>query len=163
LLLFGYSWPNSIHAASNRSQSPPVPPPPPGTLVTPYLVYLLQPPTVTETPEAPKLAAARLKELGPLRCVVVVAWFDGLVGWLATGATLDIREIFARGAVRAAHWVKGKSAVLLLLPPGLPAAESWSVPVHQDPNPAVPLSQPYSSHCAIQTDGSQTPSVKTSA
>jgi hypothetical protein len=32
--------------------------------VTPFLVYALQPPLISATPEAPKIAAARLKELG---------------------------------------------------------------------------------------------------
>ncbi|KAI8470754.1 MAG: Sodium/sulfate symporter [Monoraphidium minutum] len=37
-----------------------------GTLAMPLLVYRLQPPAVTETPEAPRLAAARLRQLGKL-------------------------------------------------------------------------------------------------
>ncbi|KAI8470394.1 MAG: Sodium/sulfate symporter [Monoraphidium minutum] len=37
-----------------------------GTVLTPYLVYWLQPPTIKDTPEAPKAAAARLEQLGRL-------------------------------------------------------------------------------------------------
>lgn len=37
-----------------------------GLLVTPLLVYKLYPPEITDTPEAPAQAAAKLKELGPL-------------------------------------------------------------------------------------------------
>lgn len=42
-------------------------PPPPGVVLTPCVVYLLQPPEVKATPEAPAAAAARLHELGPLK------------------------------------------------------------------------------------------------
>jgi hypothetical protein len=38
----------------------------PGTFLLPLLVYQLQPPAITATPEAPRMAAARLKELGTL-------------------------------------------------------------------------------------------------
>ncbi|KIZ05262.1 2-oxoglutarate/malate translocator, chloroplastic Flags: Precursor [Monoraphidium neglectum] len=37
-----------------------------GTFLLPLLVYQLQPPAITATPEAPRMAAARLKELGTL-------------------------------------------------------------------------------------------------
>lgn len=37
-----------------------------GTILTPLLVYRIQPPTVADTPEAPRMAAVRLKQMGDL-------------------------------------------------------------------------------------------------
>ena len=37
-----------------------------GLLLTPLLVYKLYPPEITDTPEAPILAKAKLKALGPM-------------------------------------------------------------------------------------------------
>jgi hypothetical protein len=51
---------------SPRANRVPPPPPPPGTVLAPNLVYLLQPPAITETPGASEAAAARLKQLGKL-------------------------------------------------------------------------------------------------
>lgn len=57
-----------------------------GTVVAPNLVYLLQPPTVTETPEAPRMAAERLERLGPLsrdEAATVAAVGVALALWVA--------------------------------------------------------------------------------
>lgn len=56
-----------------------------GTLLTPYLVFFLQPPEVTETPEAPQRARARLQEMGDLtqdETVMMVAAGVALTLWV---------------------------------------------------------------------------------
>jgi hypothetical protein len=80
-----------------------------GTLLTPYLVARLQPPTVTETPDAPRLAAARLDAMGPLtqdEWVVLFTVGGALVLWVF-GEALDVPPVVAALLALAALNVTG--------------------------------------------------------
>ncbi|GBF97276.1 dicarboxylate transporter chloroplastic-like [Raphidocelis subcapitata] len=95
-----------------------------GTLVTPNVAYLVQPPTVKETPEAPKQAARRLRQLGKLTqdeivmmgavAIALTLWTGGesigvppvvasmlAVGMLLATGVLDWRADCLRGCPQA--------------------------------------------------------------
>ena len=59
-------------------------------IITPYLVYKLATPELTQTPEAPKLAREELKKMGPMsgaETTVLIAFLAALAMWATTSFT----------------------------------------------------------------------------
>ena len=59
-------------------------------IITPYLVYKLATPELTQTPEAPKLAKAELEKMGPMsgaETTVLIAFLAALAMWATTSLT----------------------------------------------------------------------------
>lgn len=76
--------------------------------MTPNLVYWLQPPTVTDTPQAPKMAAERLQLMGKLtqdESIVLVAVGLALTIWVSPLHCLCVRP--------DAHIVQARVAMCL--------------------------------------------------
>ncbi|KXZ52146.1 hypothetical protein GPECTOR_10g775 [Gonium pectorale] len=68
-----------------------------GMIVTPLLLYKLMPPTITDTPDAPKAAAERLKAMGPMsrdETIMAAVMGAALVMWMF-GEQLGISAVLA--------------------------------------------------------------------
>lgn len=68
-----------------------------GLFITPLILYKLMPPEVKDTPEAPKEAAARLKEMGPMSSdekIMLGAMGLALVLWVV-GPSIGISAVLA--------------------------------------------------------------------
>lgn len=68
-----------------------------GMLLTPLLLYKLHPPALTDTPEAPKEAAARLERMGPMsqnEKIMAVVMGSALIMWMF-GEQLGISAVLA--------------------------------------------------------------------